>query len=139
MIQLIDDQWLGRVLLGADPPIAGADTYTTGYWYVRLCQAVLGATERSGVLSSPFSALPPRSRAAALEGLLMLPDTIGLLSLRELAPLIGQLRERHDLNILGMEALAAATRLEATVFLSAPSPRLIAALETEGRPATIQT
>lgn len=138
MIQLIDDQWLGRVLLGADPPIAEADVFTTGYWYVRLCQAVLGASERSGVLSSPFSGLPPRLRSAALEGLLSLPDTIGLLSLRELAPSIGRLRERYDLNILGMEALAAATRLEANVFLSAPSPRLVTALETEGRPVTVR-
>ena len=62
-----------------------------------------------------------------------LPDRIGLISLRELAPLIGQLRRRHDLNILNMEILAASVHLGATVFLSAPSPRLQRALAVEGR------
>ena len=62
---------------------------------------------------------------------------VGLVSVRDLGPLIGQLRVRHNLNILGMEALAAASRLEAEVFLSAPAPRLIQALNAEGRTATI--
>jgi hypothetical protein len=57
--------------------------------------------------------------------------------LRDLGPLIGRLRVRHNLNILGVEALAAASQLEAEVFLSAPSPRLIEALEAEGRTATV--
>lgn len=56
----------------------------------------------------------------------------GLLSLRQLGPLIGRLRARHGLNILGLEVLAAATRLGASVLLSAPSPRLEAALRAEG-------
>ena len=55
------------------------------------------------------------------------------LSLRHLAPEIGRLRGRHSLNILGMEVLAAALGLEAVVFLSAPSPRLEAALHAEHR------
>jgi hypothetical protein len=59
------------------------------------------------------------------------------LSLRDLGPVIGHLRARHDLNILAMEALAAASRLEADVFLSAPSPRLLDALRAEGRTATV--
>ncbi|MGH9185508.1 MAG: hypothetical protein ACRD0U_06815 [Acidimicrobiales bacterium] len=138
MIQLVDDQLLGRILRGDEPPKRDAEIFTTGYWYMRLCQAVLGASDRTGVLSAPFAALRPDARARALRGLLELPDTIGLLSLRELGPLIGQLRERHDLNILGMEALAAATRLEAEVFLSAPSPRLEGALQAEGRPVTLR-
>ncbi len=111
--------------------------YTTGYWYVRLCQAVVGASGRPGVLSAPFASLPGDTRARAIEGLLTLPESIGLLSLRELGPLIGRLRARHDLNIPAMEALAAASRLEAEVFLSAPSPRLQDALRTEGRIATV--
>jgi hypothetical protein len=135
--QLLDDQLLGRVLRGDDPPRPGVEVYTTGYWYVRLCQAVLGASERAGVLSGPFASLPDDARTRAVEALLTLPASIGLLSLRELGPLIGQLRARHDLNILAMEALAAASRLEAEVFLSAPSPRLLDALEAEGRTATV--
>jgi hypothetical protein len=135
--QLLDDQLLGRVLRGDDPPRSGVEIYTTGNWYVRLCQAVLGASERAGVLSEPFASLPDDARARAIEGLLTLPASIGLLSLRDLGPLIGQLRARHDLNILAMEALAAASRLEAEVFLSAPSPRLLDALRAEGRTATV--
>jgi hypothetical protein len=69
--------------------------------------------------------------------LLELPDQIGLVSLRELAPVIGQLRNRHDLNILGMEVLAAAVHLEADVYLSAASPRLQGALIRESRRAQI--
>jgi hypothetical protein len=137
VIQLLDDQLLGRVLRGDDPPRPGAEIYTTGYWYVRLCQAVLRASGRAGVLSSPFASLPDDARARAVERLLTLPTTIGLLSLRELGPLIGRLRARHELNILALEALAAASRLEAEVFLSAPSPRLLDALEAEGRTATV--
>ena len=53
-------------------------------------------------------------------------------SLRTLAPLMGGLRRRHALNVLGTEALAAALHLDAGVFLSAPSPRLEQALRVEG-------
>ena len=137
MIQLVDDQLLGRVLRGDAPPHLGAEVFTTGYWYVRLCQAVLNAAGRTGVLSAPFAALPEPERSQALNGLLELPEEIGLLSLRELGPVIGQLRAHHDLNILSMEALAAATRLGAAVFLSAPSPRLEAALRAEGAVVTL--
>jgi hypothetical protein len=90
-----------------------------------------------GVLSGPFASLPGEGRARAIEGLLTLPASIGLLSLRELGPLIGRLRARHDLDILAMEALAAATRLGAEVFLSAPSPLLLDALRAEGRTPTV--
>ena len=137
MSQLLDDQLLGRVLRGGDPPRPGADIYTTGYWYARLCQAVLSASERAGVLCGPFASLPDDARARAIEGLLELPASIGLLSLRDLGPLIGQLRARHHLNVLAMEVLAAASRLDAEVFLSAPSPRLRDALQAEGRTATV--
>lgn len=137
MIQLVDDQLLGRILRGDQPPQPGVEVFTTGYWYVRLCQAVLNASERTGILSGPFVALPDEDRARAMRGLLELPAAIGLQSLRKLGPVIGQLRARHDLNILGMEALAAATRLEANVFLTAPSPRLEAALHAERRQVTV--
>lgn len=68
-----------------------------------------------------------------MKAVLELPESVGLLSLRELAPLIGRLRQRHDLNILGMEALAAAVHLEGDVYLSSPSPRLESALRAEQR------
>lgn len=132
MTQLIDDQLLGVVLRDRPPPRPAEPVFTTGYWYVRLCQAVLGASDRSGVLSGPFDALPAASRDQAVRTLLELPESVGLISLRELAPLIGRLRRRHQLNILALEALASALHLEADVYLSAASPRLQRALEQEG-------
>lgn len=133
-IALVDDQALGQVLRGSPPrALRRRELATTGYWYVRLCQAVLGAADRTGVLSRPFVDLPEKMRDRALGAVLDLPEEIGLVSLRELAPHIGRLRRRHALNALGMEVLAAAIRLEAEVFLSARSPQLEAALIAEGR------
>ena len=132
MIQLIDDQMLGSLLRGGDPPRPAEAVYTTGYWYVRLCQAVLGASGRDGALSRSFDAYPPEFRDLAIRRLLELPEEIGMESLRTLAPLMGELRRRHALNVLGTEALAAALHLDAGVFLSAPSPRLEQALRVEG-------
>ncbi len=137
-VALIDDQHLSLVLRGSPhPAVAGRELHTTGYWYVRLCQAVLGAAARPGALSGPFLDLPVDLRARAVTALLELPPSIGLLSLRELGPAIGTLRRSHSLNVLGMEALAAAISLEAAVVLSAPSPALEAALTQEGRPVVV--
>lgn len=133
-VALVDDQALSLVLRGKTPrPLRRFDLATTGYWYVRLCQAVLSAHERAGALSRPFGDLPPSLRRQALDAVLELPEAIGLVSLRELGPLIGRLRTTHALNILGMEALAAALHLDADVYLSAPAPRLQAALAGERR------
>ena len=131
-IALIDDQLLGRVLRRQTPrSLRSKELYTTGYWYVRLCQAALDADERTGAMSRPFAALPPDLRVEAMRAVLELPAEIGLLSLRDLAPTIAQLRRHHRLNILGIEALAAATRLRAQVYLSAPSSLLEGALDQE--------
>jgi hypothetical protein len=131
-VALIDDQLLGQVLRGRTPKsLVARELYTTGYWYVRLCQAALSANERTGVLSRPFAELSPALRDKALRAVLDLPDNIGMVSLRELGPTIAELRQRHQLNILGIEALAAASLLGAHVFLSAPSPMLESALAAE--------
>jgi hypothetical protein len=138
-IALIDDQLLSSVLRGKVPRVlASMELCTTGYWYVRLCQAVVSATERTGALSRPFSELPLDLRERAVRALLELPEDIGLVSLRDLAPLIGQLRRDHQLNILGMEALAAAKRLGADVHLSARSPMLEKALRREALKVTVR-
>lgn len=137
MIQLVDDQLLSAILRGSEAPDPERDVFTTGLWYLRLCQAVLGAAERTGVLSGPFAVLPEPTRARAMRALLQLPDSVGLLSLCSLAPTMGQLRQRHPLNALGSEALAAALELGADVYLSAPSPKLEAALLAEGIRVTV--
>ncbi|MEZ5135427.1 MAG: hypothetical protein R2699_10335 [Acidimicrobiales bacterium] len=45
-------------------------------------------------------------------------------------PTIAELRSRHQLNILSIEALAAASQLNAHVYLSASSPQLEQALRS---------
>ena len=133
MTQLVDDRLLVTLLAGGDPPRPAEAVYTTGYWYVRLCRAVLGSAGPAGVLSASFAALAPATRTQALQALIELPEEIGLESLRSLAPLIGHLHQRHRLNALGIEVLAAAVHLQADVYLSAPSPRLEEALRSEHR------
>jgi len=135
--QLVDDQLLSQILRGASPPKRRTPVFTTGYWYVRLCQAVLGAADRRGALSGPFATLPGPARERAMAALLYLPDSVGLVSLRDLGPIIGRLRHRHDLNVLGMEALAAASHVDADVYLSVHSPRLEDALRAEGRRVSV--
>ncbi|MFN3219445.1 MAG: hypothetical protein ACE367_23390 [Acidimicrobiales bacterium] len=137
MIRLVDDQHLGAILRGDPTAHSDGQVFTTGYWYVRLCQAVVTATSQPDRLSGPFLDLPEPLRSRAIDALLVLPESIGLLSLRDLGPSIGWLRERHQLNILGMEALAAAVHLDAVVQLSARSPKLEAALEAEGLTVTV--
>ena len=123
---------MGSLLRSGHPPRPAEAVYTTGYWYVRLCRAVLGASGRDGALSRSFDVYPLEFRYLAIQRLLELPDWIGMESLRTLAPLMGDLRRRHALNVLGTEALAAAVYLNAIVFLAAPSPRLEQALRAEG-------
>lgn len=137
MTQLVDDRLLVDLLGGGDSPQPSEAVWTTGYWYVRLCRAVLGSTGPAGVLSTSFAAVPEALHAQALRALLELPAEIGLVSLRTLGPLIGQLSRRHRLNALGIEVLAAAVHLEADVYLSAPAPRLQEALLAEHRHAEI--
>ena len=137
MTQLVDDRLLVDLLAGADPPQPSEAVWTTGYWYVRFCRAVLGSTGPAGVLSTSFAALPEALHTQALQALLALPDEIGLLSLRTLGPLIGRLNRRRRLNALSIEALAAAVHLRADVYLSAPAPRLQEALHSEGLRAEI--
>ena len=132
MTQLVDDKILAALIQGHDPPRPEEPVYTTGCWYVRLCQAVQGASERTGALSGLFVGRPAGLRNRAVAKLLELPEEIGLASLRTLGPAIGRLRRRHELNLLSIEALAAAVHLQADVFLAAPSPRLASALKAEG-------
>ncbi len=129
---LLDDGHLSAVLRGIGlADLDGRELFTTGCWYVRLCQAVLGGRRASGTLCGPFASLPDSLRSRATAAVMQLPNDIGLVSLRQLAPVIGQLRQDHSLNVLGMEALAAASYLRADVFLKTESPKLQAALALE--------
>lgn len=81
--------------------------------------------------------LPEPARSRAIDTLPALAEEIGLMSPRDLRPSIGRLRSRHELDILAMEALAAAIHLKAHVHLSATSPTLEAALDAEGLTVTV--
>ena len=87
-----------------------------------------------GALSRPFESLSGDERVQAESRILALPDEIGLISMRDLAPSMARLVDSHPLlNLLAREVLAAALVLDARVILNVGSPELQSALATEGR------
>ncbi|HUP69594.1 MAG TPA: hypothetical protein VM142_07225 [Acidimicrobiales bacterium] len=138
-VLLIDDHVLGAVLRGTPPRILRRrELYTTGWWYTRLCQAVL-ASSLQGRLSAPFASLAATHRRRAIERLLALPDEIGIVPLRTLGPVIGRQSAAHPrLNVLNREVLAAAVTLEADVVVGVGNEGevLRAALAAESRSMT---
>lgn len=134
---LIDDHLLGTVLTtGAPDQVLRAretrELWTTGIWYYRLCRAVSSPTI-VGALSGPVAALPDSAKLAVIQTLITLPDDIGIISLRELAPTMAALGRDHRLNLLNLEALAAAKRLHARVHVASSNegPLLRTALDAE--------
>ncbi len=119
---LLDDRLLLDHLLGSGStglrnlsrrrPVA-----TTGLWYYRLCHAIRSDIV-VGALSGPFLAAPTEVRARASSALLRLPDTVDLASMRNLASNMAELAERHRLNVLSLEALAAALTLGAELAMA---------------------
>lgn len=129
---VLDDRLLiHELLVGLDAD--GFDLHTTTYWYYRACRAaVLGA---GGHLSGPFRQLASLQQQRAIHALLRLRDDIGLPDPRASVPAMVDLASRHpQLNLLNLEAVAVAQRLEATVWLSDEGARgvLPAVLEREG-------
>ena len=97
-----------------------AALHTTTYWYYRACRAAVAGAGRH--LSGPFLALDPARQAAAVAAMLELPDDVGLPDPRALVPEMVGVHQRHpQLNLLNVEATAAARLLDARVLLSAPS------------------
>ena len=130
MTTLVDDRALSEILRG-ERRIDGS-VFTTGLWYLRLCQAVLTTNSPvQGSLSRPIAVLPPSVQQAAIAALVSLPQGIGLLSLRELGPTMAELRRKYRLNLLSSEVLAAAKHLNASVLLTTRSPHLEDALAAE--------
>jgi hypothetical protein len=109
--------------------------FTTGCWYLRLCQAVVRGA--GGALSGPLLSLPPERRARTLEVVLDLPERVSLLSWREVAPVMARQLDGpgRGLNLLSREALAAATLLDARVIMAKGNENrlLAAALREAGR------
>jgi hypothetical protein len=83
------------------------------------------------MLSGPFASFPDGVRSWASAAVMRRPHGIGLVSLGELAAVMGQLRQIHSLNVLVKQALAAARCLHADVSLGTESPKLQEALALE--------
>ena len=67
----------------------------------------------------------PRLGAAAVAAVTALPETVGLASLREIAwPMARLLAEGVRLNLMSLEALAAAEHLDAAICLAAADDNL---------------
>ncbi|MEW6154273.1 MAG: hypothetical protein AB1673_09845 [Actinomycetota bacterium] len=128
-----------RVLLDDEPQTlrpAGAIIATTGLWYHRLCRALTGPAV-VGSMSRRLGAVNEDLAAQAVAAVIELPATIELLSFRTLGWPMGQLvGERARLNLLSLEALAAAHHLEAEVCLAAAddNPPLRSAASALGVP-----
>jgi hypothetical protein len=129
---VVDDHLLLRLLLDDEPPElrpAGARVLTTGLWYHRLCRALASAT-LTGALSRQLGNVPVDVAAGIVGAVIELPDTIGVLSLRTLAwPMASLVADGTRVNLLTLEALAAAIQLDAEICLAAAdtNPPLVAA------------
>ena len=120
-IVLVDDHLLLRVLLGDEPPkLRAPDTAiaTTGLWYHRLCRA-LADENVIGSISRQLGTVDDSVASAVLGTVIELPDTIELISLRTLSwPMAELVHSGARLNLLSLEALAAALQLSAALCLA---------------------
>lgn len=129
---LVDDHLLLPVLLGREPAALrpdGGPLATTGLWYHRLCRA-LADTTVTAAMSRRLGEAPAGVAAASVQAVLDLPDAVELVSLRDLAPPMALLvADGVHLNLLSLEAVAAAEHLGAEIVLAETdeNPTLLAA------------
>lgn len=118
---LVDDHLLLLILLGSEPsglrPHPGR-LFTTGLWYHRLGRALSDRTV-TGAMSRLLGSAAPAVGAKAVRAAADLPRSIGLVSLRSLGwPMARLVADGARLNLLSLEALAAAEHLEADICLA---------------------
>lgn len=136
---VVDDHLLLRILLDDEPEDLrpdGGRVFTTGLWYHRLCRS-LGDRSVVGTFSRSLGHAEQAVASAAIEALTKLPDSIGWVSLRELAwPMARLVDEGVRLNLMSLEALATAEYLEGELCLAATddNPPLATAAETRTTP-----
>jgi len=99
---------------------ARGDVFTTGSWYWRLARAL--SNPGQGALFRAFADLDDDRRPRVILGLASLPPEIGMLSLRQLVPVMAALPVQA--NLLTLEAVAAAVVLEASLAVTVESPVL---------------
>ena len=114
---VLDDRLLIEELLVGLPVGPGHRVHTTAYWYYRACRAAVAGA--GGHLSGPFAGLDPSQEHRSILALLELREEIGLPDPRATVPLMAKLSVAHPrLNLLNLEAVAAALILTASVWLS---------------------
>ena len=139
---VVDDHLLLAILLDDEPADLrprGARVYTTGLWYHRLCRALTDRAVR-GVFSERLGAADDAIAARVIEAVTSLPDTIDLVSLRDLAwPMARLAAEGVRLNLMSLEALAAAEHLGAELCMAPAdeNPQLLAAAQSRERPTRL--
>ena len=139
---VIDDHLLLQILLDKEPRALrhpGAQVFTTGLWYHRLCRA-LSSGAVAAALSRSLGRADPAVAKAAIRAATVLPDTVGLLSLRDLAwPMAQLIHGGVRLNLMSLEALAAAEHIGAELCLatSDENPQLLAAAGARATPARL--
>jgi hypothetical protein len=113
---VVDDRLLiEELLVGIDR--RGGAIHTTMCWYYRACRAAVAGA--GGHLSGPFREVPQAEQQRAISSMLQLPANVGLPEARHTVPRMVDVATRHpQLNILNLEAVAAASVLEATIWLS---------------------
>lgn len=118
---ILDDLLLLRTLFHREPAelaLAGRTIWTTGAWYHRLCRALV-ANPLRGVMSRQLEAFDPDVGSRGAAAIIDLPSDIGMLSMRDLGwPMAELLRSGTRLNMLSLEALAAAEHLGAEICLA---------------------
>ena len=119
---LVEDHVLLGVLLDDEPTSLrprGSALATTGLWYHRLCRA-LADQGVVGSMSRRLGTVDDTVAAEVINAVIDLPDNIELVSLRTLGWPMGELvHAGARLNLLSLEALAAARHLSADVCLAA--------------------
>jgi hypothetical protein len=139
---IVDDHLLLQILLGEEPPnlrVPGARIFTTGLWYHRLCRAV-SIQDVTRAMSRRLGRADPIVGASAARAITTLPEVIGLISWRELAwPMAQLLEDGMRLNLMSLEALAAAALQRAELCLDAAdeNPQLLDAAAARGMPARL--
>jgi hypothetical protein len=134
---VVDDHLLLRILEDDEPADlrrSVGQIFTTGLWYHRLCRALANKTV-TGALSRRLGATGTALGTSAVQAVTSLPDSVGLLSLRELAwPMAQLVADGVRLDLLSLEALAAAEHRRAELCLATAdeNPTLLAAAATRG-------
>ena len=99
------------------------EVFTTGCWYWRLSRALHDGMV-TGALTRAMEDLDAEQQTRVVGAVQHLPRQFGLLSLRQLVPVMTALETGRRLNLLTAEAIAAAVVLDATIMVTTQSALL---------------